>query len=97
MRPTKILIAVPMLKTVVAEFTTSLIGVLSNAGGIPCIYSPVVETLVWNARNKLMLKALETGCDYIMWFDSDMVFAPDTLTRMLKFIDDGHDMVTGVY
>jgi GT2 family glycosyltransferase len=32
-----------------------------------------------------------------MWFDSDMMFSPDTMQRMLKHIDDGHDMVTGIY
>ena len=35
--------------------------------------------------------------DLVMWFDSDMVFPPDTLIRMLKHIDDGADMVTGIY
>ena len=32
-----------------------------------------------------------------MWFDSDMVFNPDTLKKMLEHIDNGADFVTGIY
>ena len=97
MRPKKILIAVPMLKTVVADFTTSLIGAMQNTDGVPCLYAPVVDTLVWNARNKLMITAMEKGCDYIMWFDSDMTFENDTILKMIRHMEEGYDFVSGLY
>ena len=97
MRPKKILLAVPMLKTVVADFTTSLIGAMQNTDGIPCLYAPVVDTLVWNARNKLMITAMQKECDHIMWFDSDMVFEPDTILRLIRHMEEGYDFMSGLY
>jgi GT2 family glycosyltransferase len=54
-------------------------------------------SLVYTSRNEIAKRALLDEADLVMWFDSDMVFNPDTLYKMLKLIDAGHDMVTGIY
>lgn len=54
-------------------------------------------SLVYTSRNEIAKKALLDQADLVMWFDSDMVFAPDVLTRLLADIDKGYDFVTGIY
>jgi hypothetical protein len=36
-----------------------------------------------NGRNRLVLSAQQNKADWIMWIDSDMVFPPDSLLRLL--------------
>ncbi|MBQ2404001.1 MAG: hypothetical protein II280_01155 [Lachnospiraceae bacterium] len=56
-----------------------------------------VGSLVYHARNNLARQALKTDADYVLWLDSDMVFAPDTLIRMLKVCKDNDiDFLTAV-
>ena len=41
-------------------------------------------SLIYKSRNDLADMAIQAGADYVLWLDSDMVFEPDTLERMLK-------------
>lgn len=111
----KILVAVPCMDTWPVKFGTSLIEML--------MYSQVklfsheiklchiANSLVYDARNLLSLTAIEQGFDYVLWLDSDMVFQPDTLVRMLGTLTSSvhtergehcteaseYNMLTGVY
>lgn len=88
---TKTLIAVPCMDMVATGFCQSL-AMLRRVGD--CLVTHVAGSLVYDSRNKIALKALELGCSHVMWFDSDMVFAPDTLEKLMA-----HDkmFVSGVY
>lgn len=56
-----------------------------------------VGSLVYNARNNLARQAIKSEADFVLWLDSDMVFAPDLLQRMLKVCQDEHiDFLTGL-
>ena len=57
----------------------------------------VTNTLIYNARNLIAQKAIEHGFDRVMWFDADMVFEPDTLLKLSADMDQGMDLVTGLY
>lgn len=94
----KILIAVPCMDQVPAQFANS-IATLTSYGieGVEISLRFNLGSLVYTSRNYLALMAMQDEADLIMWFDSDMVFNPDTLLRLLKDIDDGADFVTGVY
>lgn len=94
----KILIAVPCMDMLPAQFAHSLATLTSY--GVEDTQISVwfnLGSLIYTSRNEIAKRAIDTEADLVMWFDSDMVFNPDTLTRMLKYIDAGHDMVTGVY
>ena len=54
-------------------------------------------SLIYTSRDQIAKKALLDEADLVMWFDSDMVFNPDTLKKMLEHIDNGADFVTGIY
>lgn len=94
----KILIAVPCLDQVPAQFAHSLATLTSY--GIPDTQISIwfnLGSLIYTSRNEIAKRALSDEAELVMWFDSDMIFNPDTLTRMLGLIDQGADMVTGIY
>ena len=94
----KILIAVPCMDHNPIQFTHSLATLTSY--GIPDTKINIwfnSGSLVYTSRNEIAKRALLDEADLVMWFDSDMVFNPDTMIRLLKHIDDGADMVTGIY
>lgn len=91
----KILIAIPSMDFVAAGFAQSL-ATLNKIDY--CAVSFVCGSLIYDARNKLAAQAVKLESDYIMWFDSDMIFQPDTMTRLLRDIEEkGCDMVSGLY
>ena len=94
----KILIAVPCMDQLPAQFAHSLATLTSY--GVEDTKISIwfnLGSLIYTSRDQIAKKALLDEADLVMWFDSDMVFNPDTLTRMLKLIDEGHDFVTGIY
>ena len=94
----KILIAVPCMDMVSAQFAHSLATLTSY--GVEDTQISIwfnLGSLIYTSRNEIAKRALTEGADLVMWFDSDMIFNPDTMIRLLKHIDDGHDIVTGIY
>lgn len=94
----KILIAVPCMDMVSAQFAHSLATLTSY--GVEDTQISIwfnLGSLIYTSRNEIAKRALTEGADLVMWFDSDMIFNPDTMIRMLKHIDDGQDIVTGIY
>lgn len=94
MNKPKIMIAIPMLNTLCAEFFTSIMTIKTNGNTQIAVE---VGSLVYEARNKLMLKALEKEADYILWLDSDMKFPPDILLKLLEDAEQGMEYVCGLY
>ena len=90
----RVLIAIPMLHEVKAEFMVSLLGLKLN--GKNTEISVKIGSLVYEARNQLAMKALTEDFDYIMWFDSDMTFEPNTIEMLLEDCESGKDFVTGL-
>ena len=94
----KILIAVPCMDQLPAQFAHSLATLTSY--GIEDTEISIwfnLGSLIYTSRDQIAKKALLDQADLVMWFDSDMVFNPDTLKKMLGHIDNGADFVTGVY
>ena len=90
----KVFIAVPSMDTIPALFAQSL-ALLQRDCEVQICWE--VGSLVYHARNNLARQALKTDADYVLWLDSDMVFAPDTLIRMLKVCKDNDiDFLTAV-
>lgn len=90
----KIFIAVPSMDTLPALFCQSL-ALLQRAGDTQIGFE--VGSLVYNARNNLARQAIKSEADYVLWLDSDMVFAPNLLQRMLKIcLDNKIDFLTAV-
>lgn len=88
----KILICIPSMDMVATGFAQSL--AMLKKGGHETAIMFQVGSLIYEARNKLAKQAIKMGADYTMWFDSDMIFEPDTMIRLLA-----HDkpIVSGAY
>ncbi len=90
----KVFIAIPSLENVPALFCQSL-ALLKRAGDT--IVGFEVGSLVYNARNNLARQAIKSEADFVLWLDSDMVFGPDLLQRMMKVCQDENiDFLTGL-
>ena len=91
----KILIAVPSMDQVSAQFAQSL-AQLQKAGD--CTVAFQIGSLVYTSRDGLSQIAINQGCDYVFWLDSDMIFPPETLRYMLKEMEEKDlDFLSGLY
>lgn len=90
-----ILIAVPCMDSVPAQFAQSL-AMLKKVGNSAVAFQ--VGSLIYSARNDLAKKAIEMGSDYMLWLDSDMVFNPDSLEKAMDLMNKHKlDILSGVY
>ena len=89
----KVLIAIPMMHYVDAQFFRSILG-LRKVGQMEIGIE--VDSLIYEARNRLTYMALSKKYDYLMFLDSDMVFEPDLLDRLMADMKDGKEFVSGL-
>ena len=91
----KILIAVPCMDQCPTPFVQSL-ALLRRVGDCTLAMKP--GSLIYTARNDLATRAIQMEADYVFWLDSDMVFQPDTLERMMDTMQKNDlDFLTGLY
>ena len=92
----KVAICIPAGDYIVVDFMHSLLGLQAFtddfnkktvAKGINTLNVNVFifrSSLIIGSRTELVKDALKWGADWLLWLDSDMVFPPDTLTRLLN-------------
>ena len=91
----KILIAVPCMDQVPVLFCYSL-AQLQKTGD--CALMMKSGSLIYTSRNAIATEAIKADVDYVFWLDSDMVFKPDTLVRMLETLKANDlDILSGLY
>jgi len=90
----KTLIAVPCMDQVAAHFASCL-ATLNKVGD--CQIGFQIGSLIYDARNNFAKQVISKNFDALMFFDSDMVFPSDTLEKMVKHLEDGKDIVSGLY
>lgn len=94
----KLMIAVPCMDQLPAQFAHSLAALTSyGLEGYQMSVRFNLGSLIYTSRNEIAKVAVQEEADLVMWFDSDMVFTPDTLRNLAKHIEAGADMVTGIY
>ena len=87
----KTLIAVPTMDMCQSRFAQSL-ATLDKVGD--CQVSFIMNSLIYDARNKFCQQAIDGEFDYIFWLDSDMVFPSYVLQQ---FMQHDKDIVAGLY
>ena len=90
----KLLVAVPCMDFCHTDFVRSLVG-LRVPPGVQYTFSK--SSLIYDARDALANVAIESGCDRVLWLDSDMLFEPDLYERLAAHLDAGKEFVTGIY
>lgn len=90
-----ILIAVPSMDSVPAVFAQSL-AMLKKVGN--CAVAFQVGSLVYESRNDLAKYAVQSEADYVLWLDSDMMFEPELLEKMMATLQEKDlDILSGIY
>lgn len=91
----KTLIAVPCTDQVPAPFCQSL-AQLQKVG--ECALMMKTGALIYTSRDAMATEAIKNEFDYVMWFDSDMVFPADTLVRLMNTLKEKDlDIISGLY
>lgn len=91
----KTLIAIPCMDQVPVPFCHSL-AQLEKIG--ECSLMMKSGALVYMSRDQMAVTAIQNEFDYVMWFDSDMQFPPDTLKRLMKTMtENNYDILSGLY
>lgn len=91
----KTLITIPCMDMVPAQFSHSLAS-LQRVGDTAVAFQ--IGSLIYTSRNELAQRSIRMGSDFTLWFDSDMVFGPDTVERLHKTMKEtGADIVSGLY
>ena len=88
------LIGIPCMDEVDTLFMGSLIGLKRNCD----IHIDIKKgSLIFDARNEIAVDAITQGADRVLWLDSDMRFSGDLMERMSARIDQGCEMVCGIF
>lgn len=92
----RIMIAVPCMDTAPISFVESMMTMQKPEGTSVCFHR---NSLIYDSRNLLSLRAMQEKYDYVLWLDSDMICPQDTIPRMLDDLKNnpGVPMVTGLY
>ena len=88
------LIAIPCMDMVHTLFMSSLLAMRRPEGAEVGICS---SSLIYDSRNTLAAKAVNEGFDRVLWLDSDMVFEPDLMEKLIADMDAGREAVTALY
>jgi len=87
----KILISIPCRDNLSVGFVETLMQLMKPC---QCCYRFGVSGLVFDARDEAAQVAINNGYDYVLYIDSDMLFAPDALIHLLQH---DADVATGLY
>lgn len=90
----KTLIAIPCMDMVHTLFMKSLMA-LERVDD--CRFSISCSSLIYDARNTLAKQAVAENYDRVLWLDSDMDFDPDILKVLSNDMDEGRELVSGLY
>lgn len=90
----KTLIALPCMDMVHTIFMKSLMS-MNRVGN--CGFAFSCSSLIYDARNTLAKQAVTEGYDRVLWLDSDMDFQPDLLEKLSADMDEGRELVSGLY
>ena len=94
----KVFIAIPCMDTLSAKFTQSLVNLINAPRKYDIEVGFHVGSLVYDSRNALAERAINSNAEYIFWLDSDMTFMPSTLNEMLlTLINNKMAILTGMY
>lgn len=87
---TSVSILVPTKDTVYSHFSYSLSNLIkvSTQMGVDTHLFFDSSTILINQRENLIENAIEMGSEWCLWLDSDMMFPPTTLLRLLSHKED---------
>jgi len=102
----KVMIGIPCMDTVSTSFFSSVLG-QRYYSGFQYSYAIEAGSMVYDARGRIAQRAINSGAEWLLMYDSDMVFSPETTQMLLDtamgdmpYPDKGgvaKDFVSGLY
>lgn len=102
----KVVIGIPCMDTVSTSFFSSVLG-QRYYSGFQYSYAIEAGSMVYDARGRIAQRAINSGAEWLLMYDSDMVFSPETTQMLLDtamgdmpYPDKGgvaKDFVSGLY
>ena len=90
----KTLICIPCMDMIHTGFFRALLN-LQSVGEVQ--FAITQSSLIYDARNILAVQAITGGYDRTLWLDSDMSFDSDMMVKLSKDMDEGRELVSGLY
>ncbi len=84
MKKIKILIGIPSIGTMRIETVISLCRILSSTPDITYEICAPITSYIHHNREEIAKEAVRLGADYVLFIDTDMIFPPDALTKLLS-------------
>lgn len=92
-----ILLAIPAMQSMPTTFVVCLLDLLPVLRKKAIVrLSIAANSLIYEARTKLAAQAVQSGMDYILWIDSDMVFTPESILQLIDDVDEYHRVVSAL-
>ena len=90
----KTLVGIPCMDKVDTLFMVSLLG-MHRVGQTHVDIKK--GSMIFDSRNQIAVDAIKNDADRVLMIDSDMRFDPDMMERMSERMDQGCDMVCGLF
>lgn len=88
-RPPRVAICIPSQSMVHADMAMALTGLCAHSVfGAALAVLNEKNSMITDARNKLVKRALDFGADWLLFIDSDMIFPMDALMRLIAHDKD---------
>lgn len=91
--PIKTLIALPCMQKVDTPFFKDFVA-LQRVGDTR--FGVTQCSMVHDARNEFVSRAILGGYDRVLWIDSDMVYSPDLMEKLSADMDEGREYVAAL-
>ena len=91
----KLLIAVPAVDYIHVDFMRCLVNLVARLKDDGIQFETQIQsgTLVYAARDKLAIHAMQNNFTHVLWLDADMIFTEDLLDDLMF---SGKNFVTGI-
>lgn len=93
----KIFLALPVYGGYNAHFVSCLLNLVSHP---PCdlMVRPCIgDSLVARARNRLCAEFLASDCTHLLFLDTDLIFSPEHIAKLVNHARNGVGVVAGLY
>jgi hypothetical protein len=93
----KLFLGLPVYGAYNAHFVHSMFALITQRP-CPMIIRPCVgDSLVARARNRLCAQFLASDCTHMLQLDTDLIFSPEHIAKLIHHAEAGHDIIAGLY
>jgi hypothetical protein len=93
----KLFLGLPVYGAYNAHFVHSMFALIAQRP-CPMVIRPCVgDSLVARARNRLCAQFLASDCTHMLQLDTDLIFSPEHIAKLIAHAEAGIDIIAGLY